>query len=66
MVLWNFPGKPQEDDSGTGYLNSPPTAGLIAGGAITGAALAGQRRDSRGIDGSGSIEPDPRGKFPTG
>jgi hypothetical protein len=35
MVLWNFPVKPQEDDSETGYLNSPPEAGLIAGGPIT-------------------------------
>src|ERR1700730_5451184 len=35
MVLWNFPVKPQEEDgsgngSGNGYLNSPPSAGLIA------------------------------------
>ena len=40
MVLWNFPVKPQEEDgsgngSGQGYLNSPPAAGLIAGGPIT-------------------------------
>jgi hypothetical protein len=35
MVLWNFPVKPQQDDSGSGWLNSPPAAGLIAGGPIT-------------------------------
>jgi hypothetical protein len=35
MVLWNFPVKPQKDDSGNGYLNSPPAAGLIAGGPIS-------------------------------
>ena len=35
MVLWSFPVKPQEDDSGNGYLNSPPADGLIAGGPIT-------------------------------
>jgi len=40
MVLWNFPVKPQEEDgsgngSGNGYLDSPPAAGLIAGGPIS-------------------------------
>jgi len=40
VVLWNFPVKPHEEDgsgngSGNGYLNSPPAAGLIAGGPIS-------------------------------
>ena len=35
MVLRNFPLKAQEDDTGVGQLNSPPTSGLLAGGPIS-------------------------------
>lgn len=35
MVLWGFPANPQEDISGNGHLNSPPSAGSLVDGPIT-------------------------------
>jgi hypothetical protein len=35
MILWGFPGAPQENRSGDGWLNSPPSAGSLAGGPIS-------------------------------
>jgi hypothetical protein len=35
MVLWGFPTNPQEDASGNGQLNAPPSAGSLADGLIT-------------------------------
>jgi hypothetical protein len=34
MVLWGFPSAPQEDISGNGRLNSPPSAGSLVDGPI--------------------------------
>lgn len=35
MVLWGFPANPQEDISGSGRLNSLPSAGSLVDGTIT-------------------------------
>lgn len=35
MVLWGFPSALQEDISGNGQLNSPPSAGSLVDGPIT-------------------------------
>ena len=35
MVLWGFPAAPDEDDSGDGQLNSPPSAGSLVDGPIS-------------------------------
>jgi hypothetical protein len=35
MVLWGFPANPQADISGSGQLNSPPSAGSLVDGPVT-------------------------------